>query len=146
MKPPNFLVTFFQKYFSKNLLHHHSNLVSELRCKGNSYFWNHQIFLGLFFKNYQKNLYCVSPFLKAKAGAKIKHLFEITKYFGNFFQKTFLRTFLALSERFSYLIAGAKVAIKSKFASLLLNIFRNYYIFLIIDMYTYIYIYKGRGR
>lgn len=61
-----------------------------------------------------------------------------------FFQKTFSKSLLALSERFPFLIAGAKVAIKSKFASLLLNIFRNYYIFLIIGGYTYINIYKGR--
>ena len=61
-----------------------------------------------------------------------------------FFQKTFSKSLLALSDRFSHLIAGAKVAIKSKIASPLLNIFRNYYIFLIIDVYTYINIYKGR--
>ena len=64
----------------------------------------------------------------------------------NFFQKTFTKNPFMLSETFFVLIAGAKVAIKSKFAKLLLNIFRNYYIFLIIDRYTYIYIYKGRGR
>ena len=61
-----------------------------------------------------------------------------------FFQKTFSKSLLALSERLPFLIAGAKVAIKSKIASLLLNIFRNYYIFLIIDVYTYINIYKER--
>ena len=99
--------------------------------------------MDLFFKNYQKNLYYASPFLETKAGAKIKQIFDITKYFGNYFQKTFLRTLLLLSDRFSYLIAGAKVTIKSEFASLLLNIFQNYYDFLIIRNYTYIYIYKG---
>jgi hypothetical protein len=100
--------------------------------------------LGLFFKNYQKNLYCISPFLEAKAGAKIKYIFETAKYLMIFFQKTFSKSLLTLSERFPFLIAGAKVAIKSKFASLLLNIFRNYYIFLITDVYTYINICKGR--
>ena len=100
--------------------------------------------MDLFFKNYQKNLYCASPFLEAKAGAKIKQIFDITKYFGNYFQKTFLRTLLLLSDQFSYLIAGAKVTIKSEFARLLLNIFQNYYDFLIIHNYTYIYIYKGK--
>ena len=62
----------------------------------------------------------------------------------NFFQKTFSKNPFAFSDRFSYLIAGAKVTIKSEFARPLLNIFRNYYIFLIIHRYTYIYIYKGR--
>ena len=104
------------------------------------------MFLELFFKNYQKNSYYASPFLEVKAGAKIKHLFETTKSFGNFFQKTFLRTFLVPSDRFSYLIAGAKVSIKSKFARLLLNIFQNYYDFLIMDWYTYIYIYIYKGK
>ena len=85
-------------------------------------------------------------FFEAKAGAKIKHFFETTKYFGNYFQKTFLRTLLLLSDRFSYLIAGAKVTIKSEFARLLLNIFQNYYDFLIMCNYTYIYIYKGTDK
>ena len=48
-----------------------------------------------------------------------------------------------LSDQFSYLIAGAKVTIKSEFARLLLNIFQNYYDFLIMGGYTYINIYKG---
>ena len=138
-------MNFFQKYFSKNLLHYHSNLVSELRCKGNPYFWNRQIFLELFFKNYQKNLYYASPVLEAKAGAKIKLIFETAKFLANFFQKTFSKNLFTLSERISYLIAGAKVAIKSKYASLLLNIFQNYYYFLILHNYTYIYIYRGKG-
>ena len=102
--------------------------------------------MELFFKNYQKNLYCASPFLEAKAGAKIKQVFETTKFLVNFFQKTFTKNLFTLSERFSYLIAGAKVAIKSKYASPLLNIFQNYYIFLIKGGYTYIYIYKGGGK
>ena len=86
-----------------------------------------------------------SPLLEAKAGAKIKHCFETTKFFGNYFQKTFSKNLFVLSERFCYLIAGAKVAIISVFASTFLNIFRNYYYFLIIPRYTYIYIYKGDG-
>jgi hypothetical protein len=85
--------------------------------------------LDLFFKNYQKNLYCASPVLKAKAGAKIKHIFETAKFLTNFFQKTFFQEPFVLSEGFYHLIAGAKVTIKSEFASILLNIFQNYYFF-----------------
>ena len=99
--------------------------------------------MDLFFKNYQKNLYCASPFLEAKAGAKIKHFFETAKFFSNYFRKSFLRTRFAFSDRFSYLIAGAKVTKISEPARLLLNIFQNYYDFLIMLNYTYIYIYKG---
>jgi hypothetical protein len=61
----------------------------------------------------------------------------------NFFQKTFTKNPFAFSEQFSSLIAGAKVVIISVFASTLLNIFQNYYIFLRMWNYTYIYIYKG---
>ena len=93
-----------------------------------------------FFKNYQKNLYSASPFLEAKAGAKIKHIFETTKFFSDYFQKCFLRTLFAFPDRFSYLIAGAKVGKISESARLLLNIFQNYYDFLITRLYTYIYI------
>jgi len=45
---------------------------------------------------------------EAKAGAKISHLFETTKSFGNFFQKTFSKNLYCLSP-FLEAKAGAKI-------------------------------------
>ena len=35
--------------------------------------------------------------LKWESGAKVRQIFETTKFFGNFFQKTFLRTFVRIA-------------------------------------------------
>ncbi|MBO5971939.1 MAG: hypothetical protein J6Q07_02880, partial [Alistipes sp.] len=54
-----------------------------------------------FFKELYSNLhqnftFYLPTFLKRKSGAKIIHIFETTKFFGNFFQK-YLRTSITLT-------------------------------------------------
>ena len=77
-------------------------------------------FLETFFKNiFLRTFFLLLAVLEAKAGAKIRHIFETSKFFGNFFQKLFLRTFPVLSEGYPYLIAGAKVTLIFYSASIL---------------------------
>ena len=83
--------------------------------------------------------------LEAKAGAKIRHFFETTKSFGNFFQKTSKNLCSALSQVLSFLIAGAKVALSFYSPNIFAIIFKNYLDFLKIHKYTYIYIYNRGG-
>ena len=49
------------------------------------------MFWKLFSKNFSKNLFLLSAVLEAKAGAKISHIFETSKCFGNFFFKNLLK-------------------------------------------------------
>ena len=68
-------------------------------------FWN-------FFKKFSlRTFLLVAPFLEAKAVAKVRTIFETTKYFWNFFQNIFKNLSSLLSERYPFLIAGAKVTL-----------------------------------
>ncbi len=65
--------------------------------------------------------------LEAKAGAKINHIFETTKYFGNFFQKTFSKNLCAISVIVLISDCGCKGSAFFLSSKLFVNFFSNFF-------------------
>ena len=79
-------------------------------CKDKSSFWNHQIFLKEFFRNFQNLFsYRFEPYFLFEAGAKVSHFSESPKDFGTFFFKIFQNLFFTAPEQYFSLEADAKI-------------------------------------
>ena len=83
--------------------------------------------MNFFQKNFSKNLFFLLAVLKAKAGAKISHLFETTKYFGNFFQKYFSKNLCALKSYAVSLDCGCKGSAYFLLSKLFSNFFQLFF-------------------
>ena len=82
--------------------------------------------MNFFQKNFSKNLFQLIAVLEAKAGAKINHIFETTKYFGNFLQNIFKNLFFAAFRSVFVSDCGCKGSALFLFSKLFYNFFSHF--------------------
>ena len=79
--------------------------------------------MNFFQKIFLRTFFQLIAVLEAKAGAKIKHIFETTKYFGNFLQNIFKNLFFAAFRSVFVSDCGCKGSALFLFSKLFYNFF-----------------------